>query len=118
MLNKLKTYVVNALKTCLLVGILGLAVGCALCVIVPVALAFLAVIGVVLVIGLITAVVAAPAVAAGHTVVTVNGKRIYVDGKPVEAAQDPEPAREPDPEKPDTPEAKAPVNPENQGAAQ
>ena len=118
MLNKLKTYLVNALKACMLVGILGLAVGCALCVIVPVALAVLAVIGVVLVIGLITAAVAAPAVAAGHTVVTVNGKRIYVDGKPVEAEQDQRPAREPDPEKPDTPEAKAPASPENQEAAQ
>lgn len=118
MLNKLKTYLVNALKACLLVGILGLAVGCALCVIVPVAIAVLAVIGVVLVIGLITAVVAAPAVAAVHTVVTVNGKRIYVDGKPVEAEQDQNTASDPDPEKTDTPDAKASGMPENQEAAQ
>ena len=118
MLDKLKPYLVNAIKTCLMAGILFLSVGCALCILVPVALAVLAVIGVVLVIGLITAVVAAPAVAAGHTVVTVNGKRIYVDGKPVESEQDQSHPREPDPEKPDTPEAKAPASPENQEAAQ
>lgn len=108
-MNNLKTFLAAAAKTCAAVAFAGVAIGCALFVVVPVAVALICVIGLILV---FDAAVAVAALVVGsaeiirHSKVTVNGKTVLVDGKPVDRE------REPEPDTPDTPEAKEPVNPE------